>query len=496
MSHSRVKPTSARVAVVDIGSNSIRLVVFDRLVRSLLQVFNEKVMCGLGRGLDKSGRLDPNGVASALENLPRFAAVAAAMNVTKLFVFATAAVREASNGPDFLNQIRESTGFDVRILSGDEEARLSALGVACAIPDADGVVGDLGGGSLELVSIRGMQPGKRGTLPLGAFRLMREDEKPDQLVRWIDRQLDLLPWLDDFKGRTFYPVGGTWRAVARIHMNRVNYPLRVIHHYSIDGRAAAETASLLGSAGRKSLARLKGAPKRRMEALPYGALVLARVLHRLQPRQVVFSSYGVREGIAFEALPAAEREHDPLLETCAEMAASEGRFTLDGDAVLGWMAPLFVGDERVPRQLRLAASWLADVAGLDHPDYRGEHAFLRVLRMPAVGIDHPGRAFLALALLTRYEGNANADFADSARRLLSDEAAEVARLTGLALRLAIAVSAGSTSVLKKTRLEIGTGELRLIVPPRAPGLAGEVVRKRVEDLAAAVGRDRAVIKAA
>ena len=485
-----------RIAVIDIGSNSIRLVVFDRPARSLLQIFNEKVMCGLGRGLDKTGRLNADGVASALENLPRFAAVADAMGARKPFAFATAAVREAADGPEFLDRIRSCAGIEVRVLSGDEEARLSAVGVASAIPEADGVVGDLGGGSLELVSLQGMQMGQHGTLPLGAFRLMREEEDSEELVTLIDARLDELPWLNRLKGRSFYPVGGTWRTFARIHMRRADYPLHVIHHYTIDGRTAAETAALLARLGRKSLARLTGTSKRRLEALPYGALVLGRLLNRLAPRQVVFSAYGVREGIAFESLGQAERSRDPLVESCAEMAARGGRFTLDGDAVLEWMAPLYPPDEAVPRRLRLAAAWLADIAGLEHPDYRGEHAFFRLLRMPVVGVDHPGRAFLALTLLIRYDRDARAGFAEVARRLVGADAFETARLTGLALRLAVAASAGSTEALKRTRLEVHDGELRLVVPPDSAGFAGEVVRRRFEDLAEAIGRERAVIRAA
>ena len=266
-----------RAAVVDIGSNSIRLVIFDRRAHALLQVFNEKVMCGLGRGLNKSGRLNPEGVAAALENLPRFAAVAAAMGASDPVVFATAAVRDAADGPEFLAAVRERAGFDVRLVSGDEEARLAALGVASGILEADGVVGDLGGGSLELISLKGTTLGDHATLPLGVFRVMRDGDGQAAMATAIDRELDRLPWLKELRGRNFYPVGGTWRALARIHMGWVDYPLHVIHHYAITGRTAADMATLLSRFGRKSLSKIKGAPKRRQETLPYGSLVLSTV---------------------------------------------------------------------------------------------------------------------------------------------------------------------------------------------------------------------------
>ena len=211
---------------------------------------------------------------------------------------------------------------------------------------------------------------------------------------------------------------------------------------------------------------------------------------------MIFSAYGVREGIIFEALSEDERKRDPLVDFCAEMAANGGRFRLDGEAVLAWMAPLFGAREPVPRRLRLAASWLADITGLDHPDYRGEHAFYRVLRMPVVGIDHPGRAFLALTLLTRYDGDTDAPFAADARRLAGPEMLETAHIAGLALRLAIAISSGSTDILSQTQLDVRDGELRLVVPPASANFGGEVVRRRFEDLARAAGRERAIIRAA
>src|SRR5690606_10513353 len=240
-----------RIAVIDIGSNSIRLVVFAKAARVLRQVFNEKVMCGLGRGLDETGRLNADGVVQARQNLPRFAAVARAMGATRIEAFATAAAREAQDGPEFLAETEESCGFSVRLLSGDEEARLSALGVVSGMPDADGIVGDLGGGSVELVDVRagavqsaGDEVRRQTTLPLGPFRLMREG-KPEAMVQTIDRHLDSVPWLSEAGGRTLYPVGGTWRTFARIHMNHVDYPLHVIHNYSLDARQTADLAGIL-----------------------------------------------------------------------------------------------------------------------------------------------------------------------------------------------------------------------------------------------------------
>ncbi len=140
-------------AVIDIGSNSVRLVVYRLEGRAIWTVFNEKVLAGLGRDLAKTGRLSPEGVIQTLQALKRFRAVLEAVNPAETFVVATAAAREAKDGQDFIDRVRDETGFVVRVLSGEEEAHYAAVGVLAGAPDADAVVGDLGGASLELVRL-------------------------------------------------------------------------------------------------------------------------------------------------------------------------------------------------------------------------------------------------------------------------------------------------------------------------------------------------------
>lgn len=475
-----------RVGVIDIGSNSIRLVVFAAASRALLPVFNEKVLCGLGRGLAQSGRLNRDGVGLALENLARFVVIAQTMGVAELRAFATAAVRDADDGEAFLELVRKRCGIDVRLISGDEEARLSALGVVSSIPAAEGIVGDLGGGSLELISVSDEQVHEHATLPLGPFRVPT-DLKHDELVKLVDARLAELPWLEAARGRTLYPVGGSWRSIAKVHMRHVRYPLSVIHNYTINARAAADFGALVSKLSGETLRRLKGASKRRLDVLPYGALVLSRLIERARPGSIVFSSYGLREGMVFDTLDPEERALDPLIEAAQEMANRGGRFQPDGDALLSWLSPV-LPKSRPIRRLALAASWLGDICGLDHPDYRGEHAFFRALRMPAVGLDHADRSLLALALLARYEGTIDAPFATDPKKLLNDEDLSAARVIGLGIRLAIAIGAGSAERVRSTELSLGSKRLLLRVPAEGVGFAGEVVARRLGALAQSIGR--------
>ncbi|MSO77857.1 MAG: Ppx/GppA family phosphatase [Alphaproteobacteria bacterium] len=472
---------TGRIGIIDIGSNSIRLVAYRRSARALQALFNERVLCGLGRDLEVTGRLNEAGVRDALASLARAGALAKAMQLDRLDAFATAAVRDARDGGAFIGEVERRCGFPVQVLSGEEEARFSALGVLSAIPAADGLVGDLGGGSLELVAVGDGATGLQATLPLGPFRLMRADGFDDATAR-IDRQLDTVRWLGDVKGRNFYPVGGAWRDLARIEMARANHPVRVIHQYALDRAHATDIAFLVAHMSRKSLLRLGGTSRRRAETLPLAALVFARLLRRVAPGRIVFSAYGVREGIMFERLDRIARTEDPLIEGCIDMGRA-GRLPVDGEGLAVWMAPLFQNPSPEDARLRRAAGWLADFVGAAHPDHRGEQAFRGALNMPVVGIDHPGRAFVALALMARYEGSIDAPVTESIRTLLTSERRRAALVTGLALRLAFAICAGVPAVLARTRLANEAGTLRLFLDSRDARLDGEVVRRRLASLA-------------
>ncbi|MGQ9371921.1 exopolyphosphatase, partial [Azospirillum sp. A39] len=474
---------SERVAVIDIGSNSIRLVVYDGLKRTPLPVFNEKVLCGLGRGVEKTGRLNPDGVGQALQNLQRFHQLARGMRVGRLDVIATAAVRDAEDGPDFVAAVEERTALPVRVISGEEEARTSAMGVLSGTPAADGLVGDLGGGSLELVGLDDGVIGRQVTLPLGPLRLMESAGGRGGLARTIDQHFETLDWLAAAKGRTFHPVGGSWRALAKLHMEHCNHPLHIIHHYTVPGDEARDFAALVARQSRSSLEKMTTGSRRRMDTLPYAALVFERLLRAVSPSRVVFSAYGLREGHLYGLLPADEQRQDPLLAASEDWSLRFGRF---GDAALlvSWTGGLFAGEDQRAHRLRHAACLLSDLGWAEHPDYRAEHAFLRILRFPFPGIDHPERVFLALAVYARYVGSLELPAgAGGVRGLLSEAQALKAHVLGLALRLAHTLTGGVTALLQRTSLRLNDEALVLTLPEEAGILDGEVVQRRLDALA-------------
>ncbi len=481
--------SAPRSAIVDLGSNSVRLVVFEGVGRTPVAIFNERAVLRLGRGLETTGRLNEEGVANALIVMHRYAAIAHAMRADPLEVLATAAVRDAANGPAFVASLRQRMpGAAIRILTGEEEAQLAAAGVLCGIPQASGLLADIGGGSLEVVRLSSGQATVSRTLPLGVIRLADRAEADLVRARAIaEADLATVPWLFEAPARDLYLVGGAWRSLARIHMAQTGYPLAIVHHYTIDRDEARDLTGVIGSASRRVLEKLPGAPRRRLDDLPYAAIVLRRLLRATAPRRVVFSANGIREGWYMSRLPAGTAEQDPVLAASQDLGAQHGRDPAMPAALAAWTAALFPAASWDAARLRQAACLLSDVGSHDHPEYRAEMSFLRILRQPGIALDHHGRAFLALAVAVRYEAEPAMPFLQSAYQLLDPEAAARAECLGHAMRLAYTLSAGTPDLLADTALRVEPGRLLLTLAEGGGAFQGEGVARRLERLATALG---------
>ncbi len=481
-----------RSAVVDLGSNSVRLVVYEGRGRNPIAIFNEKATLKLGRGMQASGQLNEAAVGQAVRVVGRYASIARAMGADPFEILATAAVRDASNGPAFvagLEQRIAAAGMPgtIRVLTGEQEAALSSDGVLCGFPGADGLLADIGGGSLELVQLDAGQAREAASLRLGVIRLTDRSNNDLSRARAIaDGDLASVFWLEQAAGRDLFLVGGAWRALARAHMGLVNYPLNVVHHYAIGADAARSLASMVLDPPRKGTERLPGVPRKRAEDLPYAATILRLLLRRSGARRVVFSANGIREGWFMALVPPEIREQDPMLAAAEDMGRRLGREPALPQHLIDWTAPLFEGEARQARRLRQAACWLSDIGSHDHPEYRADQSFWRVLRQPGVALDHSERAFLALAVALRYEAEGDAPFMPVATALLDSDAMARATVLGAALRLAYTVSAGTAALLSSSSLRLEAGRLKLRLSG-AGVFAGEGVERRLERLGAAMG---------
>jgi exopolyphosphatase/guanosine-5'-triphosphate,3'-diphosphate pyrophosphatase len=483
------------LSIIDIGSNSIRLVVYEGISRSPTVLFNEKMLAGLGRGIVSTGKLDPEGVTRAVEEFRRFRALSEQAGSEQLYVIATAAAREAENGPDFIHRAEEILGTEIRVLTGREEAYYSALGVISAFHPADGIAGDLGGGSLELVDVAGEVIGDGITLPLGGLRLQDQSRNsPSAALKFVREQLERAKLLKGGKGRTFYAVGGTWRNLARLHMEMTDYPLAVMHHYEMDPDGVM---SFLRQVGRGEFDKIKGierVSKSRRTLLPYGSIVLQEIIDAMRPARVVVSALGVREGFLFSLLSPEEQKADPLISAAEELALLRARSVTHAHELADWTGKTFVAfgidetDEEV--RLRRAACLLADIGWRAHPEYRGTQSLNIIAHASFIGIDHPGRAFIALANLYRHEGIFDENIASDVKRLATPRTLERARLLGAMFRVVYLLSASMPHVIPALRWERrDNGSLALVIPKSHAGLDGERPAGRLAQLARYAGKE-------
>ncbi|MEK9754210.1 MAG: Ppx/GppA family phosphatase [Rhodospirillaceae bacterium] len=492
-------PGPGRVGVVDIGSNTVRLVVYDAPTRLPIPIFNEKAECGLVRGMAQSGKLYPDGVKEAIRSLKRFNLLSKTMNVERLALVATAAVREAVDGPDFVTQIDDIFGVKVRVVTGNEEARLSAIGALSGCPDADGLLADLGGGSCDFMEVNAGAFGRSHTTPLGHLRLRETSGgSKDEARKLVGKHLSDVPWLDSVGGRTLYLTGGSCRSLARVFIDQLDYPLHVIDGFTLTGGEARRLSGVLAQAGPDSISQIQGVSAIRQRTLPFAASVVEGLLSACNPKSVVFSGFGMREGQMLEMLPRAVRGQDPLLAGCARMAERTGRFAISGEEIYDWMAPLFAKKRDAVSRVRMAACMLSDIGWSEHPDYRAEHSFLRVLRMPFAGLTHHDRVLLALTVFVRYKGDATNPVISPVRSLLADNEIGIAESVGRALRLAHNLSGSAPGLLATTRFETSDNEITLVLPEHAGKnvknddgrdiFISEAVERRLSQLASSLGK--------
>ena len=465
------------IGIVDIGSNTVRLCVYEATSRVPVPMYNEKAVCALGRGLAGSGRLNPQGVICARAAVERFVTLARAMAVERLDILATSAVRDAEDGPAFVAELEQAHGVTVQVLSGGEEAEMAAYGVLCGLPEADGIVADLGGGSLELVNVRRGEPGKRISLPLGVLRLSDlsgDDHYRAALV--VKSYLEEVAWLHKGAGRNLYVVGGSWRALARLFMSRIHHPLMVLDNFSLPAAQALPLVEAVATQGRKGLEKVPGIPSRRLQTMPMAALVLEHLLRMISPERLVFSIFGMREGRFFSNLPESVRSDNPLLWMCRRMAALHARFPEHGEELMGWTAPLFPQETPAQARLRHATALVSDIFWDEHPDYRAEQAFLRILRLPFMGVSHADRAAVAYAVYCRYQGGTDTPQAQIIAAMLDPQTLQRCQLLGQALRLAHTLSGGAPDLLRGTRL-VPDGETLVVeMSPDVPDLDGQKAR--------------------
>jgi exopolyphosphatase/guanosine-5'-triphosphate,3'-diphosphate pyrophosphatase len=476
----------SRVGVVDIGSNSVRLVVFDGAARSPAYFFNEKVMCALGAGLAESGKLNPDGSLRALSALRRFCTISKGIGLPTLTAVATAAVREASDGADFIAQVQSETGLKIHVINGPEEARLAAQGVLLGWPGSYGLVCDIGGGSMELAEIANGQVGQSVTSPLGPLKLvnLRGGKKGRKAL--ITKTLDHLRDQMGPQSDRLFLVGGSWRALARIDMYRRGYPLHVMHEYQMTPQDVKATVRYIDTCDLETLRQTIGISQSRLALVPIAAEILKGLLKRFKPHDIAISSYGIREGLLYEQMPQAMRDRDPLIESCHFAERKDARLPGFGMRLHKFISPVFskITDSRA--RLVRAACLLHDVSWRAHPDFRAEVCFEYATRANLGGLSHEERIFLGLALLHRYRNSRQGTRFEELLTLLDEAGQKQAEILGKAMRLGAMLWANPDDETAQLHWSAKTKTLSLTLTAEASPLFGEVAEARLRSLASSL----------
>lgn len=469
-------------AVIDIGSNTIRLVIYGGPLRAPVVLYNEKVTARLGRGVAENGRLGKRATGLGLAALARYAMLVGLKGIADIQTVATAAVREAANGPEFLDRVR-AFGLSPRLLSGAEEAITSAMGVAGAFPGTKGVVADLGGGSLEIVHVDGMDCRHGVSLPLGSLRLPQMREAGEaEFARRIREMVHTAGW-QCVPDETLYLVGGSHRALARYAMHQTRWPLDDPHAFELSVDAATK---LCRDVLRGQLpAQIPGVSPSRLASLPDTAALLSALLGKIRPSKVIFSSWGLREGLVFVTLDKATQAQDPLIAGVAGFTESMGIDSATGEAVASWIAAAIPQGREHDQRLRLAATMLALAEQRVEPNLRAEQAMEWALGKRWVGVDTEGRALIAACMLAN--AGRQAPSADLTR-LAAPERLRAAQAWGLAVRLCRRFSGVTPQALAGSSLTVKGGKLVLSVNEPLAALYTDPVARDLLNLAERLGR--------
>jgi exopolyphosphatase / guanosine-5'-triphosphate,3'-diphosphate pyrophosphatase len=490
-------PGIAPVSVIDIGSNSIRLVVYEGLSRAPAILFNEKVLCGLGRGIASTGKMHEEGVERALAALHRFKILSTQARARTTYALATAAAREASNGPDFIQAAEEILGQKIIILSGAEEARYSALGIISGFHEPDGIAGDLGGGSLELIDIKGQSFSDGITLPLGGLRLSEYAKGSlDRAESFTRKQVATATFLSKGQGRTFYAVGGTWRNVAKLHMEKRGYALHMMQGYDVPFEDMMQfLGEIIDTKDPGKDPAWSSISRNRRALLPYGAIAMRAVLEEMKPKSISFSAQGVREGYLYSLLSEADQARDPLLSAADELAILRARSPEHARELAEWtgrMMPLFgISETEEESRYRQAACLLADISWRAHPDYRGLQALNIIAHSSFIGITHPGRAFIALTNYFRFEGLREDGASQQLAEIATPHFLDRAKLVGGLLRVVYLFSASMPGVVKNLSFVVSDNpdlDLEFVVPAEYHDFRGERLDGRLQQLAKLTGK--------
>ena len=470
-----------RIGIIDIGSNSIRLVVFDGPKRSPLYLYNEKVFFRLGMQSFGKKAFDTATLRAVSRIVNRFVALCRNMEINKIIMFGTSALREASNSDVLVEVIRKNTNIRIDVISGEKEAFYAAQGILLGFPNAEGIICDVGGNSVEFASVCKRVIAECKSTLLGPLAITKLENEIENIDSYIRKQLLGAVNANTTKDKPFFLIGGSWRAIAKIHMQRTQYPLKIIQGYKVKSKKIKKTLEFIRDSSFITKYDEINISAERLELLPQSARLLEIIIDELQIKTLTFSSFGVREGFLYNDLSEAEKKKDPLIEAAKFFEKKETRFPNMSKHTFKWISPLYENLPRKTKRVILAATKLHDIAWIAHPDYKMEMCLELVTRSNISGLSHKERVFLAMILLFRHKAKPEKVFNNKLFKIVSKKKRKIALVIGKGLMLA-STFYGEKSFFDKIDFRLKAHEVELCFQSKIDFVNGEVVERRIQEL--------------
>lgn len=468
------------IGIIDIGSNTVRLVVFRSTVGGAFRLIDQaRWSARLGHRLTSDGRLDDEAVQSLIEMLSHFVSICRKYEASAIRCVATAAMRAARNRDEVLTKLHAATGIAIEILTGEQEARYGGIAVMRSLPVTDGYVVDIGGGSTEISLIRDRRIVQAVSYPVGCVNVLENHGADmatgpvaaiERVHREVRRLLSASPWTSAYPGLPLIGLGGTVRAFAKVIQRSSDYPLPRLHGFEQSPESLEALLERLASMTTGERRKMPGLSKDRSDVIVPGLAILSGVMRHLRANKLVVSGNGIREGLLFETgMPDIPNDgSNPVLEhSIRNLNALYPSAPPDHLEQVSRLAlALFDGLDGANRCSRDARAWLGAAAKLykigatiDWNEY-GNHTFYMLLHTHWNGFSH--REIVLTAAIASYK-NANANRRKLApyRTILREGDIEAAAKTGAVLQLAAALDRSESQAIRDLHLTLTGNELLL-----------------------------------
>jgi len=450
-----------KLAIIDMGSNSIRLVLVHIGRDGNYKIVHDlKESARLAKDFCPEQIIKPQQAGIAVKIMKMFSHLCASQHPDEIIVVATDAVRRALNREEFLERIRTESGFEVRVLTGREEAFFDYLGVVNSMQVENALLMDIGGGSTELVRVRDRQAEGMVSLPFGAINLAElYGLKYEELKSVLFKHWDGISWLKSMEQPVLVGIGGSFRNIGRIDRRMKNYPLDLPHNYQMAGDDVKQIHSYISSKPEKQRKKLKGLSRERADIIIGATSMVHAFLEYGRIEEVRISGYGLREGIIYDHINGPDRVPEDVLER--SIINNIQNYHLDYKHArtvyrLTWslykqLESICSGGEDLSRVIKTAAM-LHDCGIVINYYQQNEHILYTMLNLEINGLSH--RELVLSACVAAYHDKKTPVHVSRFAPLLQSSDLPIIREAGVLLRLARSLDRSMSGIIQDLQVNI------------------------------------------